>query len=205
MPEASCTTDPGLATSARLCGSSWEPTSGRPGPAGETGSEPGHRHGMRVLAALGLGGNLGDVRAAFERALASLAAHPELELVARSSIYCTPPWGPVAQPPFLNMAALARTRLSPHALLDLCLAIERQQGRVRAERYGPRTLDIDILAYDQLSVEDERLTLPHPRLLERAFALVPLAEIAPDLMIGDVRAEDAAARLDRTGVEKLDG
>jgi 2-amino-4-hydroxy-6-hydroxymethyldihydropteridine diphosphokinase len=156
-----------------------------------------------VEAALGLGGNLGDVRAAIGRALAALAAHPHVALTARSSFYRTPPWGPVAQPPFLNMAALIRTDLSPHALLDLCLAIEASEGRVRAERYGPRTLDIDILAFGELALEDERLTLPHPRLAERAFALVPLAEIAPDLAIGGSTVREAAERIDRSGIEKV--
>ena len=157
-----------------------------------------------VEAALGLGGNLGDVRAAIERALAALAAHPHVALVARSSFYRTPPWGPVAQPPFLNLAALIRTSLSPHALLDLCLEIERHAGRVREARYGPRTLDIDILIFGELKLCDERLTLPHPRLAERAFALVPLAEIAPGLEIDGVTAVEAAERSDQTGIEKLD-
>jgi 2-amino-4-hydroxy-6-hydroxymethyldihydropteridine diphosphokinase len=156
-----------------------------------------------VEAALGLGGNLGDVRAAIERALAALATHPQVALTTRSSFYRTPPWGPVAQPPFLNMAALIRTDLSPHALLDLCLAIEAGEGRLRAERYGPRTLDIDILTFADLALDDERLTLPHPRLLERAFALVPLAEIAPDLLIGGSTVREAAQRVDRTGIEKV--
>ena len=127
-----------------------------------------------------------------------------VELLATSSIYRTKPWGPIAQPPFLNMAVLARTTLSPHQLLDLCLAIERAQGRVRDIRYGPRTLDIDILAYGDLTLTDETLTLPHPRLAERAFALVPLAEIAPELMIGKLRVADAAARLAREGIERLE-
>jgi 2-amino-4-hydroxy-6-hydroxymethyldihydropteridine diphosphokinase len=109
----------------------------------------------------------------------------------------------VAQPTFLNMAALLRTTMTPHALLDLCLAIEARHGRVRAERYGPRTLDIDILAYDGVAMSDGRLTLPHPRLLERAFALVPLAEIAPEMMIGDVGIAQAAAGVDRAGIEKV--
>jgi 2-amino-4-hydroxy-6-hydroxymethyldihydropteridine diphosphokinase len=157
-----------------------------------------------ALAALGLGGNVGDVRAALGRALAALAAHPQIALVARSSLYRTPAWGPVAQAPFLNMAALLRTSLAPHPLLDLCLAIEKSEGRVRAERYGPRTLDIDILSYDAIVLTDERLTLPHPRLAERAFALVPLAEIAPTIRIGGMTAREAAARIDTTGIEKLE-
>ncbi|SDR05902.1 2-amino-4-hydroxy-6-hydroxymethyldihydropteridinediphosphokinase [Rhizobiales bacterium GAS191] len=156
-----------------------------------------------VEAALGLGGNLGDVREAMHEALASFAATPCVALVKTSSFYRTAPWGPIAQPPFLNIAVLIRTSLPPHRLLDLCLAIEAEHGRVRGERFGPRTLDIDILCYGDLVLADERLTLPHPRLAERAFVLVPLAEIAPDLVIGGRRVEDAAARLDRSGVEKL--
>jgi 2-amino-4-hydroxy-6-hydroxymethyldihydropteridine diphosphokinase len=158
----------------------------------------------KIQAALGLGGNVGDVRAAFTRALAALADAPGVEILRKSSLYRTAPWGPVAQPPFLNMAVLVRTTLSPHHLLDLCLSIERQEGRVRAERFGPRTLDVDILAFGGLVLSDERLTLPHPRLLERAFALVPLAEIAPELMIGGVGVGTAAESLDRTGIERLD-
>jgi 2-amino-4-hydroxy-6-hydroxymethyldihydropteridine diphosphokinase len=156
-----------------------------------------------VEAALGLGGNLGDAREAMRQALVSLAETPGVTLLRTSSVYRTAPWGPVAQPPFLNMAALIRTTLTPHALLDRCLAVEAEHGRVRRERFGPRTLDIDILCYGDLVLEDERLTLPHPRLEERAFALVPLAEIAPRLLIGGRRAEEAALRLDRSGVEKL--
>ena len=159
----------------------------------------------KVRAALGLGGNVGDVRAAFARALASLVAAPGIELLRKSSLYRTAPWGPVPQPPFLNMAVLVRTPLSPHRLLDLCLSIERQEGRVRAERFGPRTLDVDILAFGALVLSDERLTLPHPRLLERAFALVPLAEIAPDLSIGGIAIGAALKGIDQTGIEKLEG
>jgi 2-amino-4-hydroxy-6-hydroxymethyldihydropteridine diphosphokinase len=140
----------------------------------------------------------------FRRALVAFRQAVGLEVLATSSLYRTKPWGPVAQPPFLNMAVLARTTLSPHQLLDLCLAIERAQGRVRDIRYGPRTLDIDILAYGDLALADETLTLPHPRLTERAFALVPLAEIAPELVIGKLRVADAAARAPREGIERLE-
>jgi 2-amino-4-hydroxy-6-hydroxymethyldihydropteridine diphosphokinase len=157
-----------------------------------------------VVAALGLGGNVGDVRDTFRRALIALRQAAGLDLLAASSLYRTKPWGPVMQPPFLNMAVLARTTLSPHQLLDLCLAIERAQGRVRDIRYGPRTLDIDILAYGDLTLADETLTLPHPHLMDRAFALVPLAEIAPELVIGKLSVADAAARLPRAGIERLE-
>jgi 2-amino-4-hydroxy-6-hydroxymethyldihydropteridine diphosphokinase len=159
--------------------------------------------GEAAVAALGLGGNVGDVAATFRQALADIAAAPGVRLVAASSLYRTPPWGPVAQPPFLNMAALIRTTLTPHALLDLCLAIEARHGRVRAERYGPRTLDIDILSYGDVAMSEGRLTVPHPRLSERAFALVPLAEIAPGVTVGGVGAAEAAARLDRSGIERV--
>jgi 2-amino-4-hydroxy-6-hydroxymethyldihydropteridine diphosphokinase len=157
-----------------------------------------------VQAALGLGGNVGDVGAALGRALAALGAARGVELVRTSSLYRTAPWGPIAQPPFLNMAVVVRTTLSPHQLLDLCLAIEKKEGRIRTERFGPRTLDMDILAFGDLAISDERLVLPHPRLMERAFALVPLAEIAPHLMIGAISVAEAARRLDRTGIEKLE-
>jgi len=157
----------------------------------------------QIEAALGLGGNIGDVRKAMRQALASLAATQGVSLSRASSLYRTPPWGPVAQPPFLNLALLLRTSLGPRELLDLCLAIEAEQGRVRNERFGPRTLDIDILLYGDLVLTDERLTLPHPRLAERAFALVPLAEIAPDLVIDGKRVADLSASLDLSGIEKL--
>ena len=162
-------------------------------------------HAAKVLAALGLGGNVGDVRAGFGRALEALGATPGIEMLRSSSLYRTAPWGPVAQAPFLNMAVLVKTTLSPHQLLEVCLGIERQEGRVRSERFGPRTLDVDILVFGELVLSDERLALPHPRLLERAFALVPLAEIAPDLVIGGVGIGDALKGFDQKGIEKLAG
>ena len=110
-----------------------------------------------VFASLSLGGNLGDVRAAFRLALARLAATPDVAVVAVSSVYRTAPWGKTDQPDFLNMAALLRTQLAPRALLDLCLAIEREQGRARNELWGPRTLDIDVLTYGGAQVLLARL------------------------------------------------
>ena len=156
-----------------------------------------------TLAALAFGGNLGDVRAAFARTLERLSAAEAVEVTVKSSLYRTPPWGPVAQPPYLNMAVLVQTRLSAHGLLDLALALEKLEGRVRSERFGPRTLDIDILLFGNENISDERLTIPHPRLLERAFALVPLAEIAPDWRIGGISIAEAVAHLDSTGIETL--
>ena len=155
-----------------------------------------------IFAALSLGGNLGDVRAAFRYALERLAMAEGVAVVATSSIYRTAPWGKLDQPDFLNMAALLRVTMSPRALLDLCLAIEREQGRARLEHWGPRTLDIDVLTYGDLVVEEPGLAIPHPRLHERAFVLTPLAEIAPDTLVRGVRVEELCGRLDAGGVEK---
>jgi 2-amino-4-hydroxy-6-hydroxymethyldihydropteridine diphosphokinase len=128
-----------------------------------------------------------------------------VRLLARSSDYRTPPWGDEDQPAFVNASISVATALSPRALLERAHAVERALGRNRAleRRWGPRTIDIDILAYDDLVLNDPDLILPHPRLFERAFVLVPLAEIAPDRMIAGVRVRDALARVDATGIERL--
>ena len=156
-------------------------------------------------ALIALGGNVGDVRAAFDRALAMLCDGAAVRLTARSSDYATPPWGIEDQPPFVNCCAVLDTHLTPHALLARAQEIERAFGRDRAgeQRWGPRTLDIDLIAYDDVTMNDATLTLPHPRLFERAFVLVPLAEIAPERMIAGVRVRDASAKVDATGIEKL--
>jgi 2-amino-4-hydroxy-6-hydroxymethyldihydropteridine diphosphokinase len=153
-------------------------------------------------AALSLGSNLGDKRANLGRAIERLSDHG-VQILARSADYRTPPWGPVAQDWFVNACLLVRTGRSPQALLDLCLEVEGELGRVRDRRYGPRVIDIDILTYDDLVLDTPDLTIPHPRLRERAFVLVPLAEIAPDLMIGGWRVADAAAEIGKTGVERF--
>ncbi len=154
-----------------------------------------------VVAALGLGGNVGDVAAAFVEALARLAATPGVSLAALSSVYRTPPWGKLDQPDFLNMSALVETTLPARALLKLCLDVERGLGRERRERWGPRLIDIDILAYGEATIDEPDLKVPHPRLAERAFALAPLAEIAPRLMVGGRTVADWLTRVERGGVE----
>jgi 2-amino-4-hydroxy-6-hydroxymethyldihydropteridine diphosphokinase len=151
-------------------------------------------------AAIGLGGNMGDVAAAFIMALRALDARDDCRVVARSSVWRTPPWGKTDQPDFLNMCALLDTTLKPHALLDVCLELETAAGRVRFERWGPRVLDIDLLAYGDLSVSDERLVVPHPRMFERAFVLAPLAEIAPALRIAGRDVASLAQACDRSGL-----
>jgi 2-amino-4-hydroxy-6-hydroxymethyldihydropteridine diphosphokinase len=156
-------------------------------------------------ALLALGGNIGDVRTTFERAIAALCDGSEVRLLARSSDYRTPPWGVTEQPAFINCAIVAATDLSPPALLARAQAVERGFGRDRAQerRWGPRTLDIDLIAYNDVALNTPELTLPHPRLFERAFVLAPLAEIAPERRVAGVRIKDALASVDQTGIEKL--
>ncbi|MGN2254749.1 2-amino-4-hydroxy-6-hydroxymethyldihydropteridine diphosphokinase [Frateuria sp. GZRe12] len=156
-------------------------------------------------AFVALGGNLGDTRAILRQALDALGALPRTHLVAQSRFYRTPPWGLREQPPFLNAAAALDTALGPHELLDALLRIERDAGRVRdGERWGPRTLDLDLLHMDGLVLNDDRLTLPHPRIAERAFVLLPLAELAPDLELqGQGRVSDLLANADTTGCDPL--
>ena len=156
-------------------------------------------------ALLAFGGNVGEVRATFDRALTMLCDGTEVRLNARSSDYATPPWGVEDQPPFVNRCIAVVTQLSPEALLARVQAIEHALGRARAQerRWGPRPIDIDILAYDDITRDGADLTLPHPRLFERAFVLVPLAEIVPERVIAGKRVRDALAQIDTTGISRL--
>lgn len=156
-------------------------------------------------ALIALGGNVGDVRSTFDRAVAMLCDGGQVRLLARSSDYLTPPWGVTDQPPFINAAIGVATTLPPRALLARALKVECTFGRDRANerRWGPRTLDLDLLAYGDVALNAPDLTLPHPRLFERAFVLLPLAEIAPERIIAGIRVRDALAGLDPSGIEKL--
>lgn len=154
-------------------------------------------------AYLGLGSNIGDKAATLADAVARLAATPGIRVTARSSDYRTPPWGDTDQDWFLNAALGVETSLTPHELLEAGLAIEAAMGRVRERRWGPRVIDIDVLSYEGAAISDERLILPHRFVRERAFVLVPLAEIAPDLRIGPETVADALAKLDATGIERV--
>ena len=156
-------------------------------------------------ALIALGGNVGDVRSTFNRAVPMLCDGDAVRLLARSSDYRTPPWGFADQPPFTNAVIAIATSLSPRDLLARALSVERAFGRdrERERRWGPRTLDLDLLAYDDLVLHSRDLTLPHPRLFERAFVLVPLAEISPDRVIAGIRVRDALKRIDASGIEKL--
>ena len=158
-----------------------------------------------VEALLALGGNVGDSRAILDRAIALLCDGKEIRLTARSSDYRTPPWGFKYQPHFVNLAIAVETSLGPRELLARAQDIELRLGRDRAheKRNGPRTADIDIIAYDDLALNEPNLTLPHPRLFERAFVLVPLAEIAAERVIAGRRIDDAAKDIDTSGIHRL--
>lgn len=152
---------------------------------------------------LSLGGNVGDVAGAFGRAFGALA-RGGAGLEAISSVWRTPPWGKTDQPDFLNMAAAGRTELSPRALLELVLAVERSEGRERVERWGPRTLDIDIILFGDRIVDEPDLHVPHPRVTERAFVLAPLAEILPEALIAGRRVDALTRAVDAGGMVRDD-
>jgi 2-amino-4-hydroxy-6-hydroxymethyldihydropteridine diphosphokinase len=156
-------------------------------------------------ALIALGGNVGDVRATFKKAIAHICGMAQATLLARSSDYATPPWGETQQERFINACIEIDTSLDPHALLFALQKIEAKFGRDRAreKRWGPRTLDLDLIAYDDVSIARPELTLPHPRLFERAFVLVPLVEIAPERVIAGHSVQSALAALSTQGIERL--
>ncbi len=154
-------------------------------------------------AYVALGSNLGDRRAHLEAAFAALDALPGTRLLARSSLYETPPLGPAGQQDYLNAAAALSTTLAPEALLDALLSIEVARGRVRRERWGPRTLDLDLLLHGDTALQTPRLTLPHPAMLGRAFVLAPLCELAPDLVLAGRSLAQHLALLDQAGIRRL--
>ncbi len=159
-----------------------------------------------TTAFVGLGANLGDAEASVRAAAARLARLPETGVLALSRLYRTPAWGLEAQPDFVNAVAMLRTGLEPLALLEHLLAVERDFGRdrTREQRWGPRRLDLDLLLFGDRVIDVPGLQLPHPRLHERAFALVPLLELAPDAWIpGRGPARDAASGLDRSNILPL--
>ena len=152
---------------------------------------------------LSLGGNLGDPAKSMGAALRMLDADGDTRVTGVSSLYRTPPWGKLDQPDFLNAAAEISTGLAPRALLDLCLDAERKLKRVREERWGPRLIDIDILVFGERVIHETGLEVPHPRMLERAFVLAPLAEIAPDLSVGGRSVSERLKAVDISGIERL--
>ena len=169
-------------------------------------TQPARTRDGRASVVFSLGGNVGDKEGALRRALGALGSEPGIEVVAASRLYRTPPWGKTDQDSFVNACALALTTLPPEALLDRVKRLEVELGRVPAERWGPRVIDIDIIDYDDVALSTDRLTLPHPELFHRAFVLVPLAEIAPDRTIAGRRVGAAAASLgpEAEGIVPLD-
>lgn len=160
--------------------------------------------GTQARAFLALGSNIGDKTGHIRRAVAAIAALPGTRVTARSALYRTPPWGKTDQDWFANAAIAVETTLGPEALLEACLAIEAELGRVRRERWGPRVIDIDLLTHGETRISTDRLTLPHPAMAERAFVLVPLGEIAPDFALDGQPIATLLARLDRQGIEPIE-
>jgi len=154
---------------------------------------------------VGLGSNLADPRAQVERASRALAA-PQTRLVQRSRLYRSAPWGRADQPEFVNAVVALQTELTPREMLEALLKIERAAGRARdATRWGPRVLDLDILMFGDRLIDEPGLHVPHPHLHERAFVLLPLAEIAPDLIVpGHGRVDDLARRIDASTCRPLE-
>lgn len=156
--------------------------------------------------AIALGSNLGDSLATLEAATAELAAIGGIQLQAKSSWYITKAVGP-PQPDYLNGCIILRVEINPEELLQTLLAVEQQFGRVRQERWGPRSLDLDLLLYDDLIIDTPNLQVPHPRMQERAFVLVPLAEIAPDWVepVSGFVIRDLVKKVDCSDVHLLKG
>lgn len=158
-----------------------------------------------ATAYLGLGSNIGDKRGNIARALAIITRDPAIRLVVRSRDFRSAPWGVTSQDWFVNACAAVETSLAPERLLAQCLAAEEELGRVRIERWGPRIVDCDVLVYGDVVSDDPSLTLPHPRLTERGFVLVPLAEIAPGLMIGGKSVQEWLKSVPHADVVPVDG
>ncbi|MDO8540672.1 MAG: 2-amino-4-hydroxy-6-hydroxymethyldihydropteridine diphosphokinase [Opitutaceae bacterium] len=154
-------------------------------------------------AYLAIGSNLGERSWHLAEAVRRLHAPPQLRVVVVSSVYASPAVGYAAQPEFLNAVLRVTTTCSPYELLARCLQIEADLGRVRLERWGPRTIDIDVLLYEELVLDDPALTIPHARMRKRSFVLTPLAEIAPDLAVGGKSVQSLASSIDSGGLRKI--
>lgn len=156
-------------------------------------------------AFLGLGTNIGNRKENLDRAVEALGRLPKTTVAAVSSIYETEPWGYTEQADFLNLCVRIETELSPHALLGACLGIEAAFGRERPFPNAPRILDIDVLLYEDAVLSEDELTLPHPRMNERGFVLVPLRDVLPDLGFCGVDFASFYASCDKSGVRKYSG
>ncbi len=154
-------------------------------------------------AAIALGSNIGDKFANMDRAIDILTRRGDISLVRRSRDFKTPPWGKTDQDWFANAAMSVATRLTPRELLDRCQSVEKEMGRVRVEKWGPRLIDLDVLVFGDHRIDEQDFVLPHPHLTERAFVLAPMADVAPDVI---VKGKTVAAWLgdaDMTGLEAV--
>lgn len=159
------------------------------------------------IAALGLGGNIGNPIVAMSAVISAFEQSDLIDLLGVSKLYRTPPWGKLDQPDFYNSCVLVKTKHEPIELLDLCLSLELELKRERIERWGPRTIDIDLLTYGDEVIQYERLVVPHPRMTERAFVLMPLGDIAKDHVVDGRSIREWLQNVDQSGIEamSLDG
>lgn len=157
-------------------------------------------------ALVGLGSNIGDRRASLARAVSLLRGAPNVRVAAVSALYETPPWGYTAQAPFLNAVVAVDTTLGPRQLLVALKSFEAQVGRRRTFRWGPRVIDLDVLTYDDLTLDRRGLSLPHRAIPDRAFVLIPLADLHPGYRAPDGRSlPELLAALDLGGIRRIEG
>ena len=157
-----------------------------------------------VTAYIGLGGNVGDVFANMKTAIKSLNEHPKISVKSISNVYKTPPWGIEDQDWFLNACASVETSLSAQELLAACLEAEKMLKRVRNLRWGPRTIDLDVLVFGEEVIAEDNLQVPHPRIQERAFVLMPIADIAPDMLLHGKTISHWLETIDASEIQKTD-
>ncbi len=158
---------------------------------------------VAVEAIIGLGSNMGDKIGNLDLAIVQLATDPEIKVVARSRKYRSAPWGVTDQDWFVNACVVVKTTLSPHALLDRCQRIETTMGRVRRQRWGARVIDVDILTYGRAAVQTPDLVIPHPLIAQRGFVLLPLRDVAVDLVVAGRTLDDMIAALDTRDVTPI--
>lgn len=156
-----------------------------------------------IKAYLSLGSNMGEKKEYIDEALRKISHHPDIEVLQTSSYYETEPVGYLDQDTFINIVTEIKTTLGPHELLSYCNLIEEELHRKRVIRWGPRTIDIDILIFGEYQSQEEKLTIPHPRMTERAFVMVPLYEIARDITIKGTQIKDIISKLSKEGIKKV--
>jgi 2-amino-4-hydroxy-6-hydroxymethyldihydropteridine diphosphokinase len=158
----------------------------------------------KTTAYIGLGGNVGDVIHSIRSALQHIDGNDKIDLLETSSVYKTPPWGVTEQAWFFNACASIKTSLTAHELLEVCLSIEQTLKRVRDVRWGPRTIDLDVLLFGNEEINEDKLQIPHPRMLERAFVLKPLSDIAPNMELQGIHINKWLEKLDSSQILKTD-